>query len=125
MTYVPLEEQLAVEIFVRDLAVSLAFYRRVGFELLRAEERFAELRWPDGGSILMLEQLDGLPEAPAFPVANIPVMVPDVDAYRALAMEMGARIVTELKDRYYGLRDFTMDGPDGIALRFATLLPVQ
>ncbi len=70
----------------------------------------------------MLEELDGLPERPSFPVANIRVMVPNVDDYRALAAEMGARIITELEDRYYGLRDFTMDGPDGLALRFATLI---
>lgn len=117
---VPANEQLAVEIYVRDLRVSLAFYRRLGFELVREEEAFAELRWED--SILMLEEFKQMPSPPPFPLANIRVMVPNVDEYWMLANEMGARIFKKIGDREYGLRDFTMVGPDGIGIRFATPL---
>lgn len=117
---VPANEQLAVELYVRDLRVSLAFYRRLGFKLLREEEAFAELSWED--SILMIEEFKQMPSPPPFPLANIRVMVPNVDEYWALAIEMGARIFKKIDDREYGLRDFTMVGPDGIAIRFATLL---
>jgi catechol 2,3-dioxygenase-like lactoylglutathione lyase family enzyme len=113
-------EQLVVEIFVRDLRLSLAFYQRLGFSLLREELAFAELAWED--SRLLLEEFKQMPSPPPFPVANIRVMVADVDAYRALAGAMGARIFKEIGDRYYGLRDFTMLGPDGVAIRFATQL---
>jgi catechol 2,3-dioxygenase-like lactoylglutathione lyase family enzyme len=119
-SHVPANEQLAVEIHVRDLRVSLAFYRRLGFELVREEETFAELRWED--SILMLEEFKQMPSPPPFPPANIRVMVPNVDEYWALAKEMGARIFKQIDDREYGLRDFTMVGPDGIGIRFATPL---
>jgi catechol 2,3-dioxygenase-like lactoylglutathione lyase family enzyme len=44
--------QLVVEIFVRDLAQSLAFYRSLGFALERRTETFAVLRW--GESYLFL-----------------------------------------------------------------------
>jgi catechol 2,3-dioxygenase-like lactoylglutathione lyase family enzyme len=119
-SYVPANKQLIVEIYVRDLKYSIAFYERLGFKLAREEKGFAELRWDD--SLLFLEEFKQMPSPPPFPVANIRVMVPDVDEYWALAKRMGARIFKEIDDRYYGLRDFTMAGPDGVALRFATSL---
>lgn len=118
--YVPANEQLAVEIYVRDLRSSLSFYEKLGFKLLRQEPAFAELAWED--SRLMLEEFKQMPSPPPFPVANIRVMVPNVDECRALAKQLGARIFREIGDRYYGLRDFTLVGPDGIGIRFATEL---
>jgi hypothetical protein len=35
---------------------------------------------------------------------------------------MGARVVSPIGDRYYGLRDFTIADPDGFGLRFASWL---
>jgi uncharacterized glyoxalase superfamily protein PhnB len=49
-------------------------------------------------------------------------MVPNVDKYWALANKMGAKILSPIEDQYYGLRDFIIAGPDGLALRFATWL---
>ncbi|MGH9800212.1 MAG: VOC family protein, partial [Blastocatellia bacterium] len=107
--YVSANEQLAVEIYVRDLKLSLAFYQKLGFRLIRQEPAFAELAWED--SRLMLEEFKQMPSRHdtflAFPLANIRVMVPNVDEYRALAKQMGARIFREIGDRDYGLRDFT------------------
>lgn len=119
--YVIASEQLAVEIYVRDLRLSLAFYQKLGFKLLRQEPDFAELAWED--SVFMLEEFKQMPSPPPFPLANIRVMVTNVDDYRALAREMGVRIFREIGDRDYGLRDFTLVGPDGIGIRFATELP--
>ncbi len=119
-SYVPSNEQLAVEIYVRDLRHSLAFYQQLGFKLLHQEPEFAELAWED--SRLMLEEFKQMPSPPPFPLTNIRVMVPDVDEYWALAQRMGARIFKKIDDRYYGLRDFTMIGPDGVGIRFATEL---
>ena len=123
--YVPANEQLVVEIYVRDLNLSLAFYQKLGFKLSRQEPAFAELAWED--SRLMLEEFKQMPSLHdtvlAFPLANIRVMVPNVDEYSAPAKKMGARIFREIGDRYYGLRDFTLVGPDGIGIRFATELP--
>jgi catechol 2,3-dioxygenase-like lactoylglutathione lyase family enzyme len=118
--YVSPSEQLVVEIFVRDMRASLSFYQRLGFSLLRQEPAFAELGWED--SRLLLEEFRQMPSPPPFPIANLRVMVADVDVYRGLATEMGARIFKEIGDRDYGLRDFTMMGPDGVAIRFATPL---
>ena len=63
-----------------------------------------------------------LSEAPPFPLANVRVMVPNVDDLWALASRLGVRVVLPIADRYYGLRDFTVADPDGFGIRFATLL---
>jgi catechol 2,3-dioxygenase-like lactoylglutathione lyase family enzyme len=120
---VPPDEQLVAEIYVRDLTRSLEFMRAWGFELVRAESEFAELRW--NSSLIFLEQVADLPPPPAAPTANIRVIVPDVDRYWAIAQSLGARVIRPIDDRYYGLRDFTVAGPDGVALRFASPLASQ
>jgi uncharacterized glyoxalase superfamily protein PhnB len=63
-----------------------------------------------------------LPSAPPFPLANVRVMVPDVDRYWALTREIGAEIAVPIGDRYYGLRDFTVRDLDGFGVRFASIL---
>src|SRR5262245_21800640 len=129
--YVPPIEQLVTEIVVRDIKQSTDFYRRLGFELLRDGGDFVELTWEDHRLFLAqpsafdgIEQVE-LPAPPKFPLANIRVMVPNVDFYWRLANEIGARIIIPVSDRYYGLRDFTIADPDGFGVRFATLLVVS
>jgi uncharacterized glyoxalase superfamily protein PhnB len=61
-----------------------------------------------------------LPDPPKFPLANIRIMVPNVDHYCKLAKEIEAQIVIPIADRYYGLRDFIISDPDGFGVRFAT-----
>src|SRR5947209_6249192 len=119
--YVDSTEQLVVELLVRDLLRSLGFYRALGFDLLRADERFAVLAWE--GHRLFLDQQEDLPEPGARPAMNVRVMVPDVDRYWRLANQSGLCIVAAIADRSYGLRDFTIADPDGFGLRFATRLP--
>jgi len=126
--YVDSSQQLVTEILVRDIGRSTAFYRSLGFELARDGGDFVELSWE--GSFLYLAELSAFPDsprspapsAPAFPPANVRVMVPDVDRLWALANEVGATVVIPVDDRYYGLRDFTIADPDGFGVRFATLL---
>jgi uncharacterized protein (TIGR02246 family) len=113
-------EQLVVELSVRDLTRSVTFYRALGFDLLRGEERFAVLAWE--GHQLFLQQGDHLPTPPATAVINLRVMVPDVDPLWQRATELGPRVIVPIGDRHYGLRDFTIADPDGYELRFATRL---
>src|SRR5689334_21588314 len=116
--YVPPTEQLVAEIVVRDNKRTTDFYRRLGFELLRDGGDFVELTWEDHR--LFLAQLSAfheinqveLPAPPRIPVANIRVMVPNVDEHWKAANEIGAQIVVPVGDRYYGLRDFTIADPD-------------
>jgi catechol 2,3-dioxygenase-like lactoylglutathione lyase family enzyme len=122
-TYVEPREQLMVEVYVRNLEVSSTFYRRLGFDVVRQEEGFMELQW-DGVPFA----LKALPEAPLplpHPVATVRIMVPDVNASWRVAQQMGAAILWPIADRAYGLRDFTIVGPDGVGLCFATRLRDQ
>jgi uncharacterized glyoxalase superfamily protein PhnB len=89
---------------------------------------FVELTWEDHqlyiAELSAYHEIDRddieLPKPPKFPVANIRIMVPNVDDYWNLVKEMGAQIVIPIADRYYGLRDFIVSDPDGFGVRFAT-----
>jgi len=118
--YVDAGEQLVAEFYVRDLARAREFMSGFGFEVVREEPDFIEMRWER--SLIFLEHVENYPAPPAMPVANIRVMVSEVDEFWRKALAMGARVIRPIDDRYYGLRDFTIAGPDGIALRFATRL---
>ena len=128
--YVASTEQLVTEIVVKDIQRSTKFYRKLGFEILRDAGDFVELTWEDHQ--LYIAELSAyheinseemeLPDPPKFPIANIRIMVPNVDHYWKLAKEMGVQIVIPIADRYYGLRDFIISDPDGFGVRFATSL---
>jgi catechol 2,3-dioxygenase-like lactoylglutathione lyase family enzyme len=116
--YVPSTEQLVVEVYARDLARSLEFYRALGFEVQSVEADFAVLAWEDHR--FFLEPRPDLPAVIDQPQANIRIMVADVDTYWAIAQRIGARVIKPIEDRYYGLRDFTIADPDGFGLRFGS-----
>ena len=126
--YVDPTEQLVTEIVVRDIRRSVDFYRRLGFQLLRDGGDFVELTWEDHR--LFLAELSAFHDAarpalatpPLFPLANVRVMVANVDEYWKLANQIGAQVIVPVADRYYGLRDFTIADPDGFGVRFAMLL---
>ena len=87
-TYVPPEQQLVVEIFVRDTACSKAFYQKLGFEVSEDRGTFIVLTWE--GHELFLDERSDLATPPSVPQANVRVMVADVDGYWARAQAMGA-----------------------------------
>src|SRR3954465_11865110 len=117
--YVDPTQQLIVELYVRDIKESCRFFMAFGFELARDDGAFVELRWEDS-----FIYLDEKPDAPAGQhlAGNVRVMVSDVDRYWQLAQQLRAVVVRPIADRPYGLRDFTIAGPDGIGLRFASRL---
>ncbi len=129
--YVDPTEQLVTEIVVRDIRRSVDYYRRLGFELLRDGGDFVELTWEDHR--LFLAELSAFHDArgaalatpPQFPLANVRVMIPNVDEYWKLTNEIGAQIIVPIGDRYYGLRDFTIADPDGFGVRFASELQAR
>lgn len=131
--YVDSTEQLVTEIVVRDIQRATRFYRKLGFKVLRDAGDFVELIWEDHQ--LYIAELSAyheitsddleMSEPSKFPVANIRIMVPNVDDYWKLAKEMGAKIVIPIADRYYGLRDFIISDPDGFGVRFATSFSSQ
>ena len=122
---------VAPEFFVRDMEASLRFYSDgLGFAILRREPDFAVAALGDAHVLLALPEAS--PEAEAASAidawlasgprgvgVNVRIMVDDVDAMYRRAREIGATVVWEIDDRYYGLRDFIIADPDGFFLRFA------
>lgn len=127
--YVDPTEQLVTEIVVTDIKRSVDFYQRLGFGLLRDGGDFVELTWEDHR--LFLAELSAfrgahdaaLPGSSPFPIANVRVMVSNVDEYWKLVNEIGVRVIIPIANRYYGLRDFTIADLDGFGVRFASVLP--
>ena len=118
--YVDSTEQLVTEIFVSDISRSKDFYSQLGFKLRNDKGSFVSLTWE--GHELYLDERKDMPTHPDFPQANIRIMVPNVDDYWKLAKEMGARVLSPIEDRRYGLRDFTILDPDGFGVRIGTRL---
>ena len=87
--YVASTEQLVTEIIVKDIKWSTRFYHELGFKVLRAAKDFVELTWEDHqlyiAELSAYHEIDTdavlLPEPPKFPLANVRIMVPNVDDY--------------------------------------------
>ena len=118
--YVGPSEQLVVALYVSDIGEAVSFYEGLGFVVVRDEGTFVELRWQE--TPLFLVEMLGTATAPPRRFGDLRIMVPDVDHYWELARSQGLKIVRPLENRNYGLRDFIIAGPGGLAIRFATRL---
>jgi catechol 2,3-dioxygenase-like lactoylglutathione lyase family enzyme len=119
--FVDLSEVLVVALRVRDMARSKVFYRQLGFDVVEDRGTVVTLGW-QGRRLVLIEDRDLSPPR-AHPRASVRVLVPDVDRHWLRSRAMGARVVEPIENRDYGLRDFTILDPDGIAVSFATRLP--
>ena len=124
------------ELTVRDIAVSLAFYRLLGFAVRfqRSEPDFVYLI--RGQAQLMLEawHVDGWQTAPLEPPfgrgINLQIEVTDVGAMVAVCQQHGIALFRPLTERWYatqpgiaeGQREFLVQDPDGYLLRFQEYL---
>ena len=113
------------ELFVRDMAASVAFYRnRLGFHALRVESDFAVLALGEAVLFLAGDELypEPLDEGRGRGV-DVRVMVADIDRYHGDLAGRGVEVVHAIGDRDYGMRDFIIHDPDGYRLRFGMNLP--
>jgi hypothetical protein len=86
-------------------------------------DNFVELQWED--SLLFLEEVVDGPIPPMHAVGNMRIMVPNVDDVWTLAKKMGVQVIRPIGNRSYGLRDFTIAGPDGLGLRGQRNSPLE
>ena len=119
-----------VEFFVSDMERSLAFYRSLGFEVVRHWEGWALL--DRDGARLSLQadayarshphyfttNLDG----PRGVGVEVPVEVSDLDAAFSAASAVEGAVVKGITERARGARDFRIADPDGYFVRFTTPL---
>jgi uncharacterized glyoxalase superfamily protein PhnB len=81
----------------------------------------AELRWPEGGGIMLgsvrpESGADTLPPG----VGEIYVVTTDPDALYQRAEANGATITREMREEGYGSRGFTASDPEGVVWSFGT-----
>ncbi|NLI81160.1 MAG: hypothetical protein GX443_05650 [Deltaproteobacteria bacterium] len=113
-------EQLVTALYVHDIAKSRRFYESLGFKVNRQDRNFMELEWE--GSLLFLVEMHDAPASWERPAGNLRVLVPDVDAHWDRCLRLGLEITRPIETRDYGLRDFTVAGPDGLHIRFASFV---
>jgi catechol 2,3-dioxygenase-like lactoylglutathione lyase family enzyme len=116
--YAEPDEQMVVELYVRNIKESREFYKSLGFEVVNEEVTHVELRWDH--ALFFLEETVEAPLLPSNPVGNFRTLVPNVDHYWILSQKLGIPVIQAIENRHYGLRDFTITGPDCLGLRFAT-----
>ncbi|GAC58563.1 hypothetical protein GOHSU_43_00070 [Gordonia hirsuta DSM 44140 = NBRC 16056] len=109
----------------RDPFAARQWLTRLGFEpgvLVDGDTpgavRHSEMRWPEGGRVMLSSAGGDLPSAPG--AGNVYVVVTDPDAVYARARELGAVFLRELKDEEYGSRGFTIADAEGNAWSFGT-----
>jgi catechol 2,3-dioxygenase-like lactoylglutathione lyase family enzyme len=113
-------EQLVVALYVEDIGEAVSFYEGLGFTVVRDEGTFVELGWDEAP--LFLVQMEGVSPVSPRRFGDLRILVPDVDHYWNLARQQGLKIIRPIQSRNYGLRDFIISGPGGLAIRFATRL---
>jgi catechol 2,3-dioxygenase-like lactoylglutathione lyase family enzyme len=112
---------MAVDLYVSNIQVSSEFYKSLGFKVVKKEGNTAELRLEK--ATLFLEENSEAPSPASYPVGSVLILVPNVEHYWVLSQKLGIPSIQPIENRYYGLRDFTVAGPDGLGLRFATPIP--
>jgi catechol 2,3-dioxygenase-like lactoylglutathione lyase family enzyme len=104
---------------VTDLAVTQAWYRDVlGFEVAWASAEFGAV-WKDRVEIFFARV------AHPSPSVCLCVRVDDADALLESYRQGGARIVSDIEDKPWGMREFTLEDPNGHRLRVGHPIPGQ
>jgi uncharacterized glyoxalase superfamily protein PhnB len=113
----------------RDANAAITFLvSAFGFEevaVYRSDDKstvdHAELRWPDGGGVMLGSAREDSGDSELPPgVGAIYVVVSDPDALYARAKAGGATITREMRDEDYGSRTFTARDPEGVTWSFGT-----
>lgn len=115
-----LTAQLVVEVMVKNLTRSLAFYQALGFEVERSSEFFAVLCWEN--SYIFLNERKTQPSPTSAVLANVRVIVQEIEPAWQRAQSLGVDVESPLTEQAYGLCDFTIRDPDGFGVRFAQLV---
>ena len=80
----------------------------------------AELRWPEGGGVMLSGANDASPFARPAGAALVYVVTDRPDELHARAVAAGADVVMGLTDQPYGSREFAVRDPEGNIWSFGT-----
>jgi catechol 2,3-dioxygenase-like lactoylglutathione lyase family enzyme len=111
----------AVTFAVRDMARSVEFYRKLGFELVYGGERAAFSSLKAGGAFVNLSES---PEYAHRWWGRAIFRVDDADEHHLALQAQGLKVELP-RNGPWGERYFHLSDPDGHELSFAALLPAQ
>lgn len=99
-----------------NLAEAIAFFESLGFhhEWSWGEPHCYAGMYSDSDHVIHLQQVSEVPAAPA----GLYLQVQNVDEIYAECREMGLQVLHPLGDQDYGMRDFSVAGPDGMRVSF-------
>ena len=115
----PSHRPVSTPIFrVKDASSSSSFYQRLGFEVIPYDESYSIVT--DQGQELV--HLQAVPPGVEYPGPAVAFLnVDDVDGYHRKWAAAGAS-VTEVEDREWGMREFSVEDPSGNVMRVGTNL---
>jgi uncharacterized glyoxalase superfamily protein PhnB len=102
---------------VAAIEPAIAFYRRLGFEVVQYDEDYAWVTW-EGHEIVHLRHVPDLEVAAN--AASCYVHVEDVDGWHARWSTASGVEVAELADQPWGMREFSVTDPSGNLVRVGT-----
>jgi uncharacterized glyoxalase superfamily protein PhnB len=79
----------------------------------------AELRWPEGGGVMLGSPRTAAPDVPPG-TGMVYVQTADPDAVHARALAAGADVVQGLTEQPYGSRECAVRDPEGVIWSFGT-----
>lgn len=79
----------------------------------------AELRWPEGGGVMLGSARPGGPDLPPG-VGLVHVVTRQPDAVHDRAVAAGATVVRPLQEQDYGSREFAVRDPEGVVWNVGT-----
>ena len=123
---------IVCELGVVNVARSIAFYEKLGFETIELEPASGSFSWAElsfHGSRLMLQEIGGLAghlpgiaQQPVMPSHAVVLRVgsaSDAEALYGRLAEMGVGAQTGLRRTDYGTTEFAIADPDGYVLLIA------
>ena len=126
------EPGVVCELGVADVASSIAFYEKLGFETVEVEPIDGSFSWAElsfHGSRLMLQAIGGLADhlpgiarkltKPSHAVVLRIGTTADVETLHARLGELGISTQTGLRRTHYGTVEFSVADPDGYVLLIA------
>ncbi len=97
----------------------LGFERRAYYTGEGGRVEHCELRWPEGGGVMLGSARTGGPDVPAG-TGLVYVQTARPDALHDAAVAAGADVVEPPNDKPYGSREFGLRDPQGVLWQFGT-----
>jgi lactoylglutathione lyase len=126
------EQGIVCELGVVDVASSIAFYERLGFETIEVEPVGGSFSWAElsfHGSRLMLQEIGGLADhlpgiarkltKPSHAIVLRVGSIDDAEALYGRLDQLGVEHQTGLRRTSYGTTEFSIVDPDGYVLLIA------